>query len=83
MLPGLHQLNHGAGDLPTDDAEGKQSTDAQLIAGDQPNAHHHAGDAGELAEEFGEGTDGFTGDLEFEILANKTAVAFLKIPTGF
>ena len=83
LLPGLHQLDHRAGDLAPDDAEGEQGTDGEFVAADQPDAQHHRGDARQLAQEFGEGTDRLAGDLQFEVFTDVPAVAVLKCPAGF
>ena len=83
LLPGLHQLHQRPSDAVSNDPEGKQGADRELVSRDQPDPHHHRGNAGEVAKKFGKGTDGLTADLELEIFTDEAAVAILEIPAGF
>ena len=83
LLPGLHQLHQQSGDAVADDPKGEQGSDREFVAGDQPDPHHHRGDAGEVTDAFGEGSCGFTAHLEFEVFADEAAVAVLEGPAGF
>ena len=83
LLPGLHQLHQWSGDAVADDSKGEQSSDREFVAGDQPDPHHHRGDAGEVADAFGEGSHGFAAHLELEVFADEAAVAVLEGPAGF
>ena len=82
LLPGLHQLHERARDAIANDSEREQGPDREVVAGHQPDPHHHRRDAGEVAEEFGQGPHGFSAHLELEVLADETAVAVLEIPAG-
>ena len=82
LLPGLHQLHQRARDAIANDSERKQGPDREVVSGHQPDPHHHRRDAGEVAEEFGQGPHGFSAHLELEVLADETAVAVLEIPAG-
>ena len=83
LLPGLHHLHQGSGDVATEDAEGDKATEGDLVAHHQVDANPNHDQAVEVLDKPGEIAEGLPGDLEFEVLADKPGVAVLEFPAGF